>query len=292
MWGTAGSLTFYGKNFSLFKSESAQSEEYYGGLEVIRVEGGYAKIDERINFPNLTATAYLVADIDTGEIIESKDADIVYPIASLTKMMTAVVSVDTIDQYSPINITKQAVDTYGSQGKLRRQEILSANELLFPLLLESSNDAAEALAIFAGRDSFIKNMNSKAISIGMSNTSFYDASGLSALNKSTANDLLTLTNYINKNYPELINITKKKDYKLGKRVWRNNSRFINDKNYMGGKNGYTDEAKLTIISIFDLPLSDNSNKKIAIIVLQSKKIEKDVRDILFYLLRNIEHKKS
>ncbi|HMO79008.1 MAG TPA: serine hydrolase [Candidatus Paceibacterota bacterium] len=291
MWGIAGTLTYYVDDLSFFKKQNVESEEFYGGLEIIKVSGEYSKIDQKLDFPKLTSDVYVVADLETGEVIESKNADEIYAIASLTKMMTAIVSVDTIDQYSPVNITKQAVDTYGQQGNLRVGEILSANELLYPLLLESSNDASEALAIFAGRNNFLKNMNNKAISLGMSKTNFDDASGLSALNLSTANDLLNLTMYINKNYPELWNITKKKDYRLGRRIWRNNSRFINDKNYIGGKNGYTEAAKLTIISLFDLPLSEVENRKIAIIILQSSKIEKDVRDTLFYLLRNVEHKR-
>ncbi|HMP67461.1 MAG TPA: hypothetical protein PKA60_01815 [Candidatus Paceibacterota bacterium] len=284
-------LTIYNDDFyKATERVPSPEEKYYGGLDVIRISGEYSKIDDRVSFPKITSTAYIVADLETGEIIESKDADEIYAIASLTKMMTAVVSVDTIDQYSPVNITQQAIDTHGKQGNLRTGEILSANELLYPLLLESSNDAAEALAIFAGRQTFLKNMNNKAISIGMSKTNYDDASGLSPLNLSTAGDLFTLTQYIYKNYSELFKITQKRDYRLDKRVWRSNSRFISDKNYIGGKNGYTEAAKLTLIALFELPLSDLTDRKIAIVLLQSTKVEKDTRDILFYLLRNIQHK--
>lgn len=271
--------------------QPTEEEKYYGGLEVVRVSGEYSQIDEGVKFPKITAKSYIVADMDTGEIIESKNADEIYPIASLTKLITAMVSIETIDQYSPININRQAIDTYGKQGNLRNGEILTANELLYPLLLESSNDAAEALAIFAGRDAFIKNMNDKMVSIGMYNTKFEDASGLSQKNFSTAMELFGIVQYIEKNYPEIFKITDKQSHRIGRRVWNSNSRFRTDKYYIGGKNGYTDEALLTLIANFELPLSvgENKNRRISIILLQSTKVEKDTRDILFYLLRNIEH---
>lgn len=266
-------------------AEGSNIYEYGVGLSSNR----YSKMDESIDFPKITSKAYLVADLDTGEIIESRDAHTIYAIASISKLMTALVSVETIDQYSQVNVTKFAVDTLGKQGGLRVGEILSANELLHALLLESSNDAAEVIAVFAGRDDFMKNMNNRAESLGLSGTSFMDPSGLSSGNRSTASDLFKLVKYIRENHPEILKITDKKSYKAKRHTWYNNNKFINDRLYTGGKNGYTGEAKHTLLTTFELPLSDSGSRNIAIILLQSDKTEKDTRDILFYLLRNISY---
>jgi D-alanyl-D-alanine carboxypeptidase len=266
-------------------AESSGIYEYEDGS----LASHYTKMDNSIDFPKVTAKSYLIADLDTGEIIESRDPDAIYSIASISKLMTALVSVETIDQYSQINVPKFAVDTLGKQGGLRTGEILSANELLHALLLESSNDAAEALAVFAGRDDFMKNMNNRAESLGLARTSFLDPSGLSSGNKSTVSDLFRLVQYLRENHPEIVKITDKKSYKVKKHTWYNNNKFINDRLYTGGKNGYTSEAKHTLLTTFELPLSDSGSRNIAIVLLQSEKTEKDTRDILFYLLRNISY---
>ena len=110
---------------------------------------------------------------------------------------------------------------------------------------------------------------------------------LSLNNISTSRDLLTLSQYIKefKNY--IFEITRLKDYTSKDYTWRSNSNFRNDKNYVGGKNGYTDEALHTLIAGFKLPLSEFDEKNIVIILLHSNKTERDVRDIIFWLLNNV-----
>jgi len=266
-------------------AEGSNVYEYDNG----RLASHYRKMDDSINFPKVTAKSYLVADLDTGEIIESREPYDIYAIASISKLMTALVSVETIDQYSQVSVPKFAVETLGVQGGLRAGEILSANDLLYALLLESSNDAAEALAGFAGRDDFIKNMNNRAAALGLDGTTFLDPSGLSEGNKSTSNDLFKLFQYIRENHPEIIKITDTKSHKAKKHTWFNNNKFINDRLYTGGKNGFTSAAKHTLLTTFELPLSDSGSRNVAIVLLQSDKTEKDTRDILFYLLRNISY---
>lgn len=290
MHGASFSYRFIANHVDLpwEKEMGASSDNVYEYSDGSLV-GHYTKIDESVNFPKVSAKAFLVADLDTGEIIESRDSDAVYAIASISKLMTSLVSVETIDQYSQITVPKFAVDTLGKQGSLRAGEILTANDLLYALLLESSNDAAEALAVFAGRDDFIKNMNNRAESLGLARTSFFDPSGLSEGNKSTAFDLFRLVQYIRENNPEIMKITDTKQKKVGKHTWYNINKFVNDRLYTGGKNGYTSAAKHTLITTFELPLSDSGSRNIAIVLLQADKTEKETRDILFYLLRNISY---
>jgi D-alanyl-D-alanine carboxypeptidase len=133
-------------------------------------------------------------------------------------------------------------------------------------------------------------MNQKAAQIGMTNTFYDDPSGLSDKNVSTLNDLVALTNYVYKNYPEILEITHQKSYSSKGRTWFNNSKFRNDKNYYAGKNGYTNEARQTLVSIFELPIgSENEKRLINFVVLGSDTAEQDVRDLILYTLQNIEY---
>lgn len=249
--------------------------------------GRYKKISEHVSFPKLSAQAYLIADIHTGEVIASKNEDVPHPIASLSKLMTALISVNELDLDNVIHISTDAVKTYGKQGGLKVGEDMSVGTLMYPLLLESSNDAAEAIAISFGRSDFLKKMNRAAINIGLDNTSFEDPSGLSSNNVSSANDLFKLSKYIHQNNDEIFSITNLGSYRYGNHTWFNNSAFRGDSRYYGGKNGYTDEANHTLISIFDLPLETNGKRRVAIILLQSDDTDEDANMVLLYLLKNV-----
>jgi D-alanyl-D-alanine carboxypeptidase len=148
--------------------------------------------------PRISSLSYLVADLDSGKVLLSQNINQQLPIASITKLMTAIVADETLGLDTRTTITKDAINTYGTQGELRKGETYSVLELFYPLLLESSNDAAEALAYTKNRTSFITNMNGKAKSIGLLNTNFDDASGLSSNNISTVTDLFRLTQYISR----------------------------------------------------------------------------------------------
>ncbi len=253
------------------------------------IKVGEYEIKNNVKFPKISAKAYVVADIDSGQVISAYSQKSVYAIASLTKLMTALVSLETINQYKEMMISDRAVGTYGDSGGLKSGDIYSVGELIYPLLLESSNDAAEAIAEFPGRKSFIANMNQKAKSIGLENTSFEDASGLSPNNKSTAQDLFNLTQYIYKYKNYILEISKLKQKEVDGKIWYSNSKFRNDKNYIGGKNGYTTEAQHTLITVLQLPLGEGENemRNIAIVLLQGQEKEKDIRDIEKYLLENV-----
>lgn len=242
-------------------------------------------------FPGTYAKSFIVADLDSGDIIAAKDKDLILPIASLSKLMTAIVAEETLSRDDKITISRSAVNTYGKQGRLSAGEVYSSQDIFYPLLLESSNDAAEAIAEYNGRDSFISDMNAKADSIGLSFTSFEDPSGLSANNVSTASELFRLTKYIYEFRRYILELTQLKKYQSDNKTWYNNSRFRNDKNYLGGKNGYTDEAGKTLVANFQLPLEgENGFRNISIVLLNSKDTTTDTRRILSFLLENVYYK--
>lgn len=241
-----------------------------------------------VKFPKTYARSLLVGDIDNGDIIATKNPDQLSPIASLTKLMTAIVADEIVGTDSDVVVSRGAVATYGAQGRLIAGEKYSVAEIFYPLLLESSNDAAEVLAESYGREDFLIKMNEKARSIGLTYTNFDDPSGLSEDNKSTARELFLLSQYIHKFREYIFDITKLKKYSLGKKNWYNNSRFKNYNYYIGGKNGYTEEAGKTLIALFQLPLEgEDSFRNIAIILLDSADVEKDVRYILKFLNENV-----
>jgi D-alanyl-D-alanine carboxypeptidase len=159
--------------------------------------------------------------------------------------------------------------------------------LLYPLLLSSSNDAAEAIAEAVGRNYFMKSMNEKAESIGLSNTKFDDPSGLSANNVSTAHDLFELMRYIVRYKSFVLDVTTRKEQKVNDRVWNNISRFKNDEGYIGGKNGYTDEAIHTLTVALEMPLAEFENRRVAFVTLGSQNKEEDMRALIDYVNRYV-----
>jgi lipoprotein-anchoring transpeptidase ErfK/SrfK len=256
-----------------------------GGDELVK-QGEY--IDRGIGLSKITSDAYLVADLLSGEVIIENNSQEVYPIASLSKLMTALVSLEATNQFINTKISRRAVGTYGYQGGLEKGEDINVGELLYPLLLESSNDAAEAIAEVNNRNHFMKLMNQKAKSIGLFNTSFDDPSGLSAHNISTAEDLFRLVQYIHNYKRYILDLTMIPFRDHDNHTWYSNSRFIKDDRYIGSKNGYTDEARKTLIVSYNLDFY-GVDRPIAIVLLHGSDSTADVKTILNYISRNIEY---
>ncbi|HEV7702035.1 MAG TPA: CapA family protein [Candidatus Paceibacterota bacterium] len=237
--------------------------------------------------PKISAEAYIVGDLNTGEVIMAKNQDAKRPIASMSKLMTAFVANEVTDINDTAEVSSGAVSASGRNGGLRAGEKIKTSDLLYPLLLESSNDAAEALAEHFGRDSFISKMNQQAQNLKMASTNFEDPSGLSAGNQSTASDMFRLVGYLRGQKPELLAITTKRSFSNKKHSWSNISQFLGDDGYIGGKSGYTDAAQQTVVSMFDLPLGESGLRPIAITLLGSSDRHRDVETILKYLKKNI-----
>ncbi len=233
--------------------------------------------------PLVSAEAYYVGDLDTGEIILKKNETTQFPIASVSKLMTATISEELQNQGDEATISKTALATNGENGGFHLNEKIKISDLLYPLLLESSNDAAEAIAENSGRDFFIKKMNEKAKDLGLLNTTFEDPSGLSENNKSTAIDLFTFATDLKKNFPDLLQISSLKSYKNKSHIWFSNSQFLELPGYQGGKRGYTNPARENALSLFTLPLGKVGMRNIGIVVLRSADRYKDVKNILNYL---------
>lgn len=225
----------------------------------------------------VTADSYIVKDLDTGSVAATYNPDRVVPIASLTKLVTAEIARKYIPATDKIQITNSIMSTYGNTAEFRVGETLSASDLMYPLLMVSSNDAAEAFAQHYGRAKFIKAMNEFAQSIGAYRTYFDDPSGLSADNVSSATDLAIILDWIRKNDPTILQITQLESKTVRSHTWQNPTHFLSWSNYMGGKNGYTDEADRTAAALFSL---GNPKNTYAVIVLGSETRDPDMIRLL------------
>ena len=244
--------------------------------------------------PAVGAEAFLVTDVNSGEIIFSKNAEKVFPIASVSKLFTTWFAMEKAkDLTVPISFPRGVVETYGQQGRFNIGDEFSLSDVIYALLLESSNDAAEAIANNFERSLFLSEMNEKIKSIGLADTSLNDPSGLSPKNVSTANDLNNFLSFVYKNKPEIFEVSNNRDYQSsgGSRSirWLSNNKFISqmDQRIIGGKNGYTEEAGQTFAGVFSFPFSESESKDISVVILKSFNRNRDIENILHAVEQNI-----
>ena len=144
----------------------------------------------------LRSASALVMDAGTGEVVFNKNSDAVVPIASITKLMTAMVILDRgLDLEQRVILSRDDVDTLkGTRSRLRTGAALTRNELLLLALMASENRAAAALGRTypGGMEAFVLAMNVKAEELGMSDSHFVEPTGLSPANVSSARDLARL----------------------------------------------------------------------------------------------------
>jgi len=163
------------------------------------------RLDEH-GMPRLNSSAFYVTNQNTGEVLLQKNARQVIPIASITKLMTAIVVLESgSDQNEILTITDDDVDYLkGTNSRLVVGTRLTREEMLQLALMSSENRAASALArhYAGGRSAFIEAMNAKARLIGMTETRFYDSTGLTPRNVSSARDLSRLVATAS-SYPEI-----------------------------------------------------------------------------------------
>lgn len=166
--------------------------------------------------PTVESDAFFAINVANGnaKVILRKSENKKLPVASLTKLMTALIVLERYNVEQKITITESAVAELGEQGDLKLGEILSVKNLLYITLMESSNRAAKALSEVMGTDGFIILMNEKARAIGLLNTHFQDATGLNPDSYSSAQDIAILSNYLFKNYPLFREIVSLKEYNL------------------------------------------------------------------------------
>ncbi|WP_226085265.1 D-alanyl-D-alanine carboxypeptidase family protein [Mesobacillus sp. S13] len=208
---------------------------------------------------SVSARSAILIEQESGRVLFEKDAHKVSRIASITKIMTAILAIESGKLDEKVKVSEKAVRAEGSSIYLKPGEKIRLEDLVYGLMLRSGNDAAVAIAEHVGGslDGFVYMMNEKAQQIGMQNTHFANPHGLDDHENhvSTAYDMAILTRYAMENevYKEISgtkvhrapNPTETWD-----RVWKNKNRLLTEKyKYStGGKTGYTKRAKRTLVS--------------------------------------------
>ena len=164
---------------------------------VVALTVGFAQAaDPRIQKVSFRSASVLVQDADTGEVVFHKNSEAVVPIASITKLMTAMVIIDReLDMQQRVVLSREDVDLRkGTKSRLRPGTVLTRDELLMLALMASENRAAAALGRTypEGMAAFVAAMNQKAAELGMTDSRFVDPTGLSSGNVSSARDLAKL----------------------------------------------------------------------------------------------------
>jgi D-alanyl-D-alanine carboxypeptidase len=191
----------------------------------------------------------LVRYLNSDTTVFERNPEGRWPIASITKLMTAIVASEQGLLTKNITFTDAMTIAEGNAGNFKTGDVMIGSDILKGMLLASSNDAAEALSQTYGSDAFIALMNDKAKSLRMMDTTYFDPSGLSARNQSTSNDLYKLMSYLQSEHPELLAITRQKKVTVvelqtkRKRIIANIDVFAGQANFIGGKTGYITEAE-------------------------------------------------
>jgi D-alanyl-D-alanine carboxypeptidase (penicillin-binding protein 5/6) len=245
-----------------------------------------------LNAPNVTARQYGVLDIESGAILAASDIDMVRPIASLTKLVTALVAAEHVNLDSDIVIDER-MHASTSLPRLKVEQSVSAYSLLLPLLLESSNEAAEAFAHHVGRDRFITLMNEKVKALGMKDTRLTDPSGAEHTNVSSVADLLRLAQYLYNNRSFILRISSGKEVPTLYKV----TTFENLQNFnvvpgidgfIGGKVGKNSVGESALL-LFTISVG-GTDRKIAVVLLNSDDKNADTRALLFHIERTYSGK--
>lgn len=223
----------------------------------------------------VAANSALVVDLKTNEVLYSSNPDAVRPIASVTKLMTAMVTLDAklpMDEKLAININ-DTKEMRGVYSRVRIGSVISRKEMLLLTLMSSENRAAASLAHHypGGHKAFIKAMNAKAKALGMKNTRYVEPTGLSEKNVSSAKDLVVLLK-ASQGYPMLgqLSSTEKKTVTFAKPKYsldfRNTNRLVYKDNWdiHLTKTGFTNAAGHCLVMRTEM-----AKRQVAFVVLDA-----------------------
>jgi D-alanyl-D-alanine endopeptidase (penicillin-binding protein 7) len=221
--------------------------------------------------PDIRAAAAIIFNPETGEVLWQENAQDKRSIASITKVMTALVFLEDSPDLSQ-EITIQRGDVYAaSTTYLRANERITLGNLLHLALIASDNAAARALARVShgGTAAFVERMNEKALELGLESTSFTDPSGLNPANISSAYDLSRLISFASAD-DRIAPIMRTAEYKVttSRRTIsiHNTNRLLlgGEVDVMGGKTGFISKAGYCLATMLRLP---QSNQQVAVVVL-------------------------
>lgn len=247
------------------KLDQAVVREWSGSKKVVEASNVSFALPDILPLPEVkpmaikaTANArhFILVDGLTGKVLAGNDQNAKVPIASTTKIMTAVVALENYELDEVATISATSANQIGADANLVIGEKITIEQLLNCLLIKSGNDSAYAIAEQmnkageSGVESFVMKMNKKAKELGMKNTEYHDPAGLDVTGYSSANDLAIITRYALKKEP-FAAIVKKVQYSaksVDGKTWHaldNSNRLVNQYQYPGAigvKTGYMPES--------------------------------------------------
>lgn len=204
-----------------------------------------------------SATSTILMDMDSKRILYSENIHKTRSVASISKIMTAIVAIENADVDSKVTVGEEISKAYGSGVYIKVGEVLTLKDLLYGLMLRSGNDAALAIANYVGGsvEKFVEMMNETASKIGMKDSVFKNPHGLDQEdggNISSAYDMAILTAYAmqNETYREIVG-TKKYTLKTNMNTysWTNKNKLLHGYRFStGGKTGFTEIARRTLVT--------------------------------------------
>lgn len=210
--------------------------------------------------PDIRADYFIIADAETGKSLYQKNSSSRVPIASTTKIMTAIVALENYKLDEVMTVSNTAASQIGSDVFLRAGEKITFEQLLYCLLLKSGNDSAYAISEHLSKEGdikpFVALMNKKAHDLGMKNTEYHDPAGLDVTGYSSAEDLVVITRYALKNkiFRRITSTAKYTAINIDGTIahpLENSNRLVGEYNYLGAigvKTGYMPEAGHCLVS--------------------------------------------
>lgn len=248
------------------------------------------KLTSNTTFPILSAQAVLAIDLTSGVVLYEKNPDLKLLPASTTKIVTALVAMDYYAKDRVITIDN--ISKVGQTMGLINGENITANDLLYGLLIASANDAAEALALSypGGRDMFVDAMNDKARELNLVNTSFTNPAGLdSEGHVSTASDLIRVAEFAMQNpyFSQIVKIRKAIVSSVDGKVVHNleniNTLLGKIEGVQGVKTGWTENARENLVTYI---VRDEHQVMIALMSSQDRFGE--TKELINWIFENYE----
>lgn len=271
------------REVNLQAAREAKTHKFFTPLPTLR---------ENATFPIISAQAALAIDLDSGVTLYEKDPDKLLLPASTTKIITALVAMDYYPLDMVLKVGKFKVE--GQKMGLVESEKITADDLLYGLLIFSANDAAEVLAqnFPGGRDLFIAAMNLKAHQLHLENSNFINPSGLEGgTHVSTARDLIRVSEIAMQDpkFAEIVGTKEKEvksvDGKISHKLVNINELIGSLDGVLGVKTGWTENARENLVTYIE-----RNERKIMIAVLASQDRFGETRELIGWIFDNYEWK--
>lgn len=210
----------------------------------------------KVEAMEFSGKSYIVMEASSKQVLEEKNEHHVQSVASISKMMTCILAIENVDLDKIVTVDNTIEKAWGSGIYIHIKDKISVRDLLYGLMLRSGNDAALMIAktVAGSVEAFVEMMNKKANDLGLNHTTFSNPTGLDEEdngNRSCVYDMASLMSYCHQN-PIFNEIIATEEYKRedGNGTWHNKNKLLSQYEYcIGGKTGYTKQAKRTLVTI-------------------------------------------